>query len=217
MKKVYFYALRDPRDNGIKYIGRTVNPKNRLRQHIYSGKSNGSKDRKSAWIKSLLNKNLKPLMEIIDYIDGYENIDNIKNKEMQLIERYRKICDLKNDKDLVENGYQFSEECRKKMSNAQIGNTNKKGKKLTEESRIKIANIPLGRRKINNGVNEKFVQESELQSFLEDGWKLGRLPLSKEHKEKLKEAWKNRNPDSEETRERKRLGAIKGWKTKKQK
>lgn len=47
--------------------------------------------------------------------------------------------------------------------------------------------------------------------------KLGRLPLSKEHKEKLKEAWKNRNPDSEETRERKRLGAIKGWKTKKQK
>jgi len=37
----YIYALRDPRDNGVRYVGRTKNLKGRLQQHLYN-KSDGS-------------------------------------------------------------------------------------------------------------------------------------------------------------------------------
>jgi len=217
MKIVYFYALKCPMTNTIKYIGRSVNPNGRYRQHIHAGKKEGPKDRKAAWIKSLLDKNLKPIMEIIDKIENYKSIEEVKKREEFLIREFKKIYDLKNDRDIVENGYNFSKESREKMSNAQKGNTNKKGKILSEESKLNMGNIIRGRKRINNGEIQKSVKEIEVQSFLEEGWVLGSLPLSSEQKEKLKEAWKNRKPDSEETRERKSTSAITGWKNRKQK
>ena len=192
MKTVYFYTLKCPITNDVKYVGRSVNPNGRYRQHIHSGKHEGHKDRKGAWIKSLLDKDLKPIMEIIDKLENYKDIEDVKRREESLILEFRKTCDLKNDRDIVENGYNFSKESRQKMSDAQKGNTNRLGKKASKETLEKISKIALGRKKINNGVSEKFVKESELLSFLESGWVLGRLSLSSEHKEKLKEAWKNR-------------------------
>lgn len=192
MKPVYFYTLKCPITNDVKYVGRSVNPDGRYRQHIHSGKCEGHKDRKGAWIKSLLDKDLKPIMEIIGKLENYKDIEEVKRREEFLILEFRKTCDLKNDRDIVENGYNFSKETRQKMSDAQKGNTNRLGKKASKETLEIITKIALGRKKINNGVNEKFVKESDLQSFLESGWVLGRLSLSDEHKEKLKEAWKNR-------------------------
>jgi hypothetical protein len=154
-------------------------------------------------------------MKIIDKLENYKDLEEVKRREEFLILEFRKTCNIKNDRDIVENGYLFSRESRQRMSDAQKGNTNRKGKSLSKESRLIVSKIALGRKKINNGIHERSVKEFELQEFLESGWSLGRLPLSEEHKEKLKEAWKSRKPDSEETKERKRLGAIKGWQTKK--
>ena len=217
MKTVYFYTLKCPITNDVKYVGRSVNPDGRYRQHIHSGKCEGHKDRKGAWIKSLLDKDLKPIMEIIDKLENYIDIEEVKRREESLILEFRKTCDLKNDRDIVDNGYNFSKESRQKMSDAQKGKKkiNKDGietsvdpfelkdflengwqlgriYKPSKEILEKIGTELLGRKKINNSVSEKYVKESELQSFLETGWVLGRLPLSSEHKEKLKEAWKNR-------------------------
>jgi hypothetical protein len=139
MKPVYFYVLKCPMTNDIKYVGRSVQPKVRYRQHIHSGKKDGSKDRKGAWIKSLLDKDLKPIMEIIDKIENYKDIEDVKRREEFLILEYRKKYDIKNDRDIVENGYIFSEEARKKMSDSQKGNTNRKGKKASKETVEKIS------------------------------------------------------------------------------
>jgi predicted GIY-YIG superfamily endonuclease len=59
-----FYVLRDPRTNEIRYVGRTVNPRNRLRNHIYEAKKN-NRNKRERWIISLLRLNLEPTMQII--------------------------------------------------------------------------------------------------------------------------------------------------------
>ena len=43
----------------------------------------------------------------------------------------------------------------------------------------------MGRIKINKDDTEKFIKKSQLDLYLQNGWKIGALPLSKEHREKL--------------------------------
>ena len=59
-----FYVLIDPIDGFTKYVGRTVDPKNRFRNHIYEAKRN-NRNKRERWIVSLLRKNLKPTMKVI--------------------------------------------------------------------------------------------------------------------------------------------------------
>jgi hypothetical protein len=193
MKTLYFYVLKDPLTLEIKYVGRTVNISVRYRQHIHSGRCEGKKDKKGSWIKSLLNKNLKPVMDIIEVHETYE-INFIKNREMELIAEYSKTCDLKNQRDLVDNGYEFSEESRQKMSNSQKGNTNKKGKTLNAEQRHNCGN---GRRGKPSGFINKLHSDVT--------------------KDKMKKAWEEREPDSEETRIKKSNAVKEIWRKRKEK
>src|ERR1035437_1278431 len=64
MNKVIIYSLTDPRDNKIKYVGKTNNMKRRFREHI---KEDG-KYKKVRWIQKLIKLNLKPIMLELDEI-----------------------------------------------------------------------------------------------------------------------------------------------------
>ncbi len=59
------YALIDPFDNAIKYIGRTRNPKERYNAHFSSTYGDGTKE-KCNWIQDLRTKGLRPIMKIIE-------------------------------------------------------------------------------------------------------------------------------------------------------
>jgi hypothetical protein len=59
-----FYVLIDPRDNQIKYVGRTVDPNNRLRNHIYEAKKK-NRSKKERWIISLLRRNMSPILKVV--------------------------------------------------------------------------------------------------------------------------------------------------------
>jgi len=59
-----FYVLIDPRDNKIKYLGRTVDEKNRFRNHIYEAKRK-NRSKKERWIMYLLRRNMKPKLKVI--------------------------------------------------------------------------------------------------------------------------------------------------------
>jgi len=67
MEKTYIYSLSDPVTMETRYIGKTSYIKQRLYAHIKECKSNG-KSHKISWIKSLLNKDLRPIIEIIDEV-----------------------------------------------------------------------------------------------------------------------------------------------------
>lgn len=139
-RTVKIYVLKSPITNEIKYVGRSVNPESRYRVHLYLAKKNKMKNKKDAWICSLLNKNKKPLMEIIDEV----NISEAVEKERFWIGKLKETCDLKNCRDYIENNYLFSEESRKKMSEAAKGNRNRRGQKLSEETKNKISQSKKG-------------------------------------------------------------------------
>lgn len=66
-KKIYIYSLSCPIENKIKYIGKTIQkPTYRYSSHISSSKHNKKKDETHCWIKSLLNKGLLPILNIIE-------------------------------------------------------------------------------------------------------------------------------------------------------
>jgi len=64
--KTFIYTLSDPYTNEVRYVGKSNNPKVRYRKHINESKNNRYNNYKVNWIKSLLIKNLKPILHIID-------------------------------------------------------------------------------------------------------------------------------------------------------
>ena len=68
----YIYGLVDSVTNELKYIGKTINSKKRLNEHIRESKF--KRTYKDCWISSLTKINRKPEILIIDTItgDGWE-------------------------------------------------------------------------------------------------------------------------------------------------
>lgn len=113
-----------------KYIGRTINPEQRLAQHIRT--KEGSK--KYAWIKSLRNESLKPIMTVIESVSA-----DWEFWEDWYIDYYRFLgFELKNHKGGGIGG-SLSQETKDKIS-AKL-----KGKKKSEAHRLKsIKNLNQG-------------------------------------------------------------------------
>lgn len=89
----YFYVLKDPRDGLIKYVGRTVDKKNRFRNHIYESKKN-NRTKKERWIVSLLRRNLKPEMEVFFELEC--SLNEAIELEKIFVLNYSKKYELKN-------------------------------------------------------------------------------------------------------------------------
>ena len=63
MGKAYIYALVDPRDDSVRYVGRSVKPKARLQQHLSDKTTNLEK---IAWLDDLKTIGLKPALRILE-------------------------------------------------------------------------------------------------------------------------------------------------------
>ena len=80
------YCLKDPKTLKIKYIGVTVSDlKQRLSQHIYDSKNNGTHKRN--WIKGLISQNKKPIICLLEYC----NYKNWEQKEKLWIKRFENL------------------------------------------------------------------------------------------------------------------------------
>lgn len=70
---IYIYALIDPRTTEIRYIGKTINPKDRFRHHISKARrATSPKEHSKRWIKTLLNEDLLPIMQILLTVEQTE-------------------------------------------------------------------------------------------------------------------------------------------------
>lgn len=85
----YIYTLIDPETNKVRYVGKTINPKNRLKDHIYE--SYRTRNYRCSWIKSLLDKNLKPIFKIVEVCP----LINFEDREAYHISLYN-FCELTN-------------------------------------------------------------------------------------------------------------------------
>lgn len=60
----FIYALIDPRNGNIRYIGKANNPRTRFNSHVFDL----AKTKKTNWIKSLVKIGLKPELLVIDEV-----------------------------------------------------------------------------------------------------------------------------------------------------
>lgn len=77
-RDVYIYALIDPRDNSVNYVGRTVNMESRFKSHI-SPSEFGLKSTRM-WIGSLAQDGLKPIMKTLEVVRSGKNWAIYENK-----------------------------------------------------------------------------------------------------------------------------------------
>lgn len=147
--KIYIYTLSDPITNEVRYVGKTNNLKTRFYNHLKAKK----KSFLSSWIINLKNKNLKPIIEVIDEC-GLEDWD--------FFEKYW-ISQFKtwgfNLTNLTEGGegtygYYHTDISKEKMSNSRKGKSTiwsigrepwNKGKIYSEEERKKMSEQQKGK------------------------------------------------------------------------
>jgi len=140
MKKVKIYTIEHPITNEVKYVGKTVqNLKNRLSRHISKAKKSKSTPL-DCWILSLLKKDLKPNIVLLENVED----ENWQFWEIFWISQFKTWnFNLKNSTPGGEgmyNGFKHSEETKKKISIKLKGSNHPAfGKPLSKETRKKIS------------------------------------------------------------------------------
>lgn len=68
MVKVSIYALSDPRSLRVRYIGQSIDPRQRLIGHLSAPKSDWTP--KTRWLRKLAALGLKPILTVIDEVEA---------------------------------------------------------------------------------------------------------------------------------------------------
>ena len=136
------YFLRDPETQAIRYVGYSRDPKSRLRTHL--SQSGGRSTHKECWIHSLLSKGLKPELEVIEWVEDYQQ------REIWWIAKLRSEgVDLTN---LMEGGgglYAHSQESIDKMSvshSGRLASDDTRSKMSLSHRRLSISSEEMSRR-----------------------------------------------------------------------
>lgn len=67
--EVYIYALIDPRDNQVRYVGKSKEPEQRLKKHISPPVDSPVRQ----WVMELRTFNLKPEMSILETVSFWDS------------------------------------------------------------------------------------------------------------------------------------------------
>lgn len=133
MRKKYIYGLRDPVTGVIRYVGASVNPRNRLSSHL--GKDEiGSTKEKREWVQGLLDQNLRPELVILEECDW----DEWEEKERWWISSFDNLVNrARGGGGGGTFGMKQSEEWINKRAAALKGNKGRTGQTQSEEERRK--------------------------------------------------------------------------------
>lgn len=184
-KSIAIYGLIDPLTREIRYVGKSIHPNIRFRQHINDKRHKNH--HKQNWIRSLLKCDLKPELIILERVDR----TCWKEAECWWIDYFLFIGarltntgkgGLDNSKRGVNHamyGKKHSEETRRKMSESQ-----RKRKPLSEESRRKLSES-LKRRPPMSEEQRKLISENMKKSDKCRGMK-----FSDKHKRNLSKSLK---------------------------
>jgi hypothetical protein len=93
LNKRVIYALVDPRDGVVRYVGVTNNPQNRFQDHIGRKTRRGPR-KKALWLESLAKENLKPIFVFLDAVPH----EVAETKEIWWIQHFSTISELYNYK-----------------------------------------------------------------------------------------------------------------------
>lgn len=173
----HLYTLKDPITNIVKYVGYSKNPKRRLWEHLRDAKK-GLKTHKSFWIKSLLDIQQVPIMNIIKVCECHEDIlieeinliKTLKEKNIQLT-NLTNGGDGRNGFKLPVNhpflnynlGRKMSEDSRRKLSNSRKGIT------FTDDHKEKLSLKKIGVKRSIESINKQVLTRSiKIEVIIDD-------------------------------------------------
>jgi group I intron endonuclease len=189
---VYIYILKDPITYEIRYVGKTIDPNKRLKEHVR--KSTLAKTYKNNWIQQLIKKGLQPTLEIIDLVSE----QNWGEQEQKWINKFRnegvKLTNIADggvggnlgpivNKKISEalTGKKLRPETKEKIRQSRIGH------RAAEETRIKMSNQRKGKdnhmfgKNHSNETKEKIGKKSKINNSSTNNPMFG-----KTHSEKTK-------------------------------
>lgn len=176
---IYIYGLIDPRNDNVRYIGKTNNLNSRYRHEICTAKREPNKCYRNSWIKNLLDNNFKPMQFLIDVVP----LKEWQFWEKHYISLYKSWgFNLTNHSNGGYGNDSVSNFTRDKISKALIGNINKKGKKLNEEQKYNCGNGRRGKEASENQI--KAVSKPVLQ-YTKDGTFIKEWPSGVKASEEL--------------------------------
>jgi hypothetical protein len=175
MKKVKIYTLTDPRNNEIRYIGKTVGSlKNRLCGHISAAITNKEQNHRSNWIKQLIRIDLLPEIELVEEVE--ENF--WKQTEQYWIAQFKawnfSLVNMTEGGD-GNNNQIFSKESIEKRAQAIRGvprpqevrekiSRGHKGKKISETTKEKLRAINTGKKQTEETKAKRYKAVIKLSS-----------------------------------------------------
>jgi hypothetical protein len=130
---VYIYGLYDPRDNELRYIGKSVRPRERLADQL----NEHSNTHRSHWLAELQSLGLLPIQRIIDALPaghGWQTVERAYIRGARAAS-----CNLVNGTDGGDGVEGLSDETRARMRLVWLG------RKHTPESRAKMAAASRGK------------------------------------------------------------------------
>lgn len=131
------YKLIDPRDNTIKYIGKTRNTlRKRVTDHM-SDARRGQQNHRCNWIRSLLSQGMLPIIDVVEIVSR----DKEDEKEKFWISFYK----------------------RENLTNGTDGGEGTIGFIMTDEIREKLSTSHLGQKAWNDGISTDTTHLSEFQ------------------------------------------------------
>lgn len=73
----FIYALCDPDTDMVRHVGKTTNPKKRLRRHL----QDNDNTYKSRWINKLKSQGKSPRFQILEETDESQKVENAGQKK----------------------------------------------------------------------------------------------------------------------------------------
>jgi hypothetical protein len=188
---VNIYELIDPVSYKPRYVGKTITDlSDRLKVHIHQSKIAVKHTHKEAWIKGLLNKGLRPIINLIEQVEDSNWVD----REMYWISKYRlmyqDLCNLSIGGDGY-SGARHSEDWKQALSQKMKGNKYGVGRKWTEGQREKIMNGRTVWNKGTKGVMIASEKQKATMSLRMTGEKHPQAKLSNEEVSKIRQRYVN--------------------------
>lgn len=101
---IYIYCLIDPRTLEVRYVGKTNNPKERIRAHISPHIYMRNNNKKCIWIEDLKRNGLKPIMSILTTCSEKES----QAYEFYYYKLFKDSCNLLNAATIAKETFQMS-------------------------------------------------------------------------------------------------------------
>jgi AP2 domain len=168
---VFIYGLADPRNTAIRYVGKSIRPRQRYNSHLHANHLKAN-SRKNIWLRELLKLGLKPELVMLDTTDD----STWEAEEKKWIARLRSIPGYPRLTNIADGGQGHhnvvSEEERQRRAQARIGVPMPPGTgaKISAANKGKVK-TPDARKKMSEGQKRRWANASE-----EDKKKMQNLP-----------------------------------------